>query len=63
MKALKKDGTLMLVEPYAGDQLEDNINPVGRMFYAFSTTICCANSLSQEVGTALGAQAGTGKIG
>lgn len=62
-KALKKDGTLMLVEPYAGDQLEDNINPVGRMFYAFSTTICCANSLSQEVGAALGAQAGEEKLG
>ncbi len=63
LKALKKDGTLMLVEPYAGDQLEENINPVGRMYYAFSTTMCCANSLSQEVGTALGAQAGEETLG
>ena len=62
-KALKKDGTLLLVEPYAGNKLEDNINPVGRLFYAFSTTICCANSLSQEVGTALGAQAGEERLG
>lgn len=63
LKALKKDGTLMLVEPYAGNQLEDNINPVGRMYYAFSTAVCCANSLSQEVGTALGAQAGEKRLG
>ncbi|MFO8000579.1 MAG: class I SAM-dependent methyltransferase [Marinilabilia sp.] len=62
-KALKKDGTLMLVEPFAGDHLENNINPIGRMYYAFSATICCANSLSQEVGTALGAQAGEEKLG
>lgn len=62
-KALKEDGSLMLVEPFAGDQLENNINPVGRMYYAFSTTICCPNSLSQEVGTALGAQAGEVKLG
>ncbi|HET8737413.1 MAG TPA: methyltransferase domain-containing protein [Pricia sp.] len=62
-RALKKNGTLLLVEPYAGNQVEDNINPVGRMYYAFSTTICCANSLSQEVGTALGAQAGEEKLG
>lgn len=61
-KALKKDGTLLLVEPYAGNQVEDNINPVGRMYYAFSTSICCANSLSQEVGTALGAQAGEERL-
>jgi len=63
LKALKKDGTLMLVEPYAGDQVEDNINPVGRMYYAFSTTMCCPNSRSQEVGTALGAQAGEETLG
>jgi ubiquinone/menaquinone biosynthesis C-methylase UbiE len=62
-KAMKEDGTLMLVEPFAGEQLENNINPVGRMYYAFSTTICCPNSLSQEVGTAIGAQAGEEKLG
>src|SRR5690606_36078039 len=62
LKALKADGTLMLVEPFAGDHLENNLNPVGRMFYAFSTAICCANSLSQDVGTALGAQAGEERL-
>jgi len=63
LKALKNDGTLMLVEPYAGDTLEENINPVGRMYYAFSTTMCCPNSRSQEVGAALGAQAGEETLG
>ena len=63
LKALKKDGTLMLVEPFAGDQIENNINPIGRMYYAFSTTICCANALSQPGGAALGAQAGEKKLG
>ena len=62
LNALKADGTLMLVEPFAGDHLENNLNPIGRMFYAFSTTICCANSLSQEVGAALGAQAGEKRL-
>lgn len=62
LKALKDDGTLMLVEPFAGDHLENNLNPIGRMFYAFSTTICCANSLSQDGGAALGAQAGERKL-
>lgn len=60
--ALKADGTMMLVEPIAGEQVEENKHPVGRMFYAASTTICCPNSLSQEVGTALGAQAGEGRL-
>ena len=63
LRALKKDGTLMLVEPFAGDQIENNINPIGRMYYAFSTTICCANALSQPGGAALGAQAGEKKLG
>jgi SAM-dependent methyltransferase len=61
-KALKSDGTLMLVEPFAHDRLEDNLNPVGRMYYAASTMVCTPNSLSQEVGLALGAQAGEARL-
>lgn len=57
-KALKPDGTVLLVEPFAGDNLQDNFNPIGRMYYAASTFLCTPNSLSQEVGRALGAQAG-----
>ena len=56
--ALADDGTIMLVEPYAGDATEDNLNPVGRAFYGFSTVICTMASKAQEVGLALGAQAG-----
>jgi hypothetical protein len=48
----------MLVEPFANDRVEDNLNTVGRLYYAASTTVCCAHSLSEEVGVALGAQAG-----
>jgi 2-polyprenyl-3-methyl-5-hydroxy-6-metoxy-1,4-benzoquinol methylase len=61
-KALKPDGTAMLVEPLAGDSLADNLNPVGRMYYAFSTMICVPASISQEVGLALGAQAGVARL-
>jgi len=61
-ESLKPDGTLMLVEPLAGDTLRDNLNPVGRIYYAFSTNICVPASLSQEVGTALGAQAGEKRL-
>lgn len=61
-QTLNKDGSLMLVEPYAGDQVEDNINPVGRLYYSASTTMCCAHSLSEEVGLALGAQAGEQRL-
>ena len=61
-KVLKPDGTLMLVEPMAGDSLADNLNPVGRIFYAFSTAICVPTSLSQEVGAGLGAQAGEKRL-
>ena len=61
-QALKADGTLMLVEPMAGDSLADNLNPVGRIFYASSTAICVPTSLAQEVGAALGAQAGEKRI-
>lgn len=59
---LKADGTLMLVEPMAGDKLEDNLNPVGRLYYAFSTMVCTPGSRSQEVGAALGAQAGEARL-
>ena len=55
---LAEDGTWMIVEPMAGDAIEDNLNPVGRVFYAGSTMLCTPNSLSQDVGLALGAQAG-----
>jgi SAM-dependent methyltransferase len=59
---LAPDGTLMLIEPFAGDDLNDNLNPVGAAYYAFSTLLCTPSSLSQEVGTALGAQAGEGRL-
>jgi SAM-dependent methyltransferase len=61
-QALKEDGTVLLVEPQAGDKLEDNSNPLGRLFYAVSTGICTPNSLSQEVGLGLGAQAGETRL-
>jgi ubiquinone/menaquinone biosynthesis C-methylase UbiE len=60
---LKADGTLMLIEPMAGDSLADNLNPVGRVYYAGSTHICVPTALNQEVGLALGAQAGEKRIG
>jgi SAM-dependent methyltransferase len=56
------DGWWMVVEPYAGDALEENLNPVGRLFYAASTVVCTPNSLSQEVGLGLGAQAGPARL-
>ncbi len=59
---LKPDGTCMIVEPFANDSLEENLNPVGRAFYAFSTTLCVPCSLNQEVGLALGAQAGEARL-
>ena len=59
---LKPDGTWMIVEPQAGDSVEDNLNPVGRAFYAFSTLLCTPASLSQDVGLALGAQAGEARL-
>lgn len=61
-KALKKSGTWMVVEPMAGDKLEDNINPVGRLYYSASTMICVPTSLAQETGLALGAQAGEKRL-
>jgi 2-polyprenyl-3-methyl-5-hydroxy-6-metoxy-1,4-benzoquinol methylase len=59
---LKNDGTWMIVEPNAGDKLEDNMHPIGRAFYGASTLLCTPASLSQEVGLALGAQAGEKRL-
>jgi 2-polyprenyl-3-methyl-5-hydroxy-6-metoxy-1,4-benzoquinol methylase len=61
-QSLRPDGLWMIVEPMAGDKLEDNLNPVGRIYYAGSTMGCVPTSLSQEVGAALGAQAGEIKL-
>jgi SAM-dependent methyltransferase len=61
-QALKDDGTVLLVEPFAGGTLAENSTPVGRMFYAASSMICTPNSLSQEVGLGLGAQAGEPRL-
>ncbi len=61
-EALKPDGTFLLVEPYANDKLEDNINPVGRLYYGASTVICVAHSMTEEPRTALGAQAGEARL-
>lgn len=57
-EALAHDGTWMIVEPRAGARVEDNLNPVGRVYYSASTLVCTPGSLSQEIGLALGAQAG-----
>ncbi len=62
LTTLATDGAWMIVEPYAGDRVEENLNPVGRAYYAGSTMICTPCSLSQEVGLALGAQAGEARI-
>jgi SAM-dependent methyltransferase len=59
---LAPDGSWMIVEPRAGDRVEENLNPVGRAYYGFSTLLCTPSSLSQEVGLALGAQAGEARI-
>jgi hypothetical protein len=60
--ALPPDGSWLIVEPMAGDRTEDNLNPVGRIFYSASTLICTPASRSQEVGLALGAQAGEARL-
>ena len=59
---LAADGTWMIVEPNASDRVEENLHPIGRAFYGGSTFMCTPNSLSQEVGLALGAQAGEARI-
>jgi hypothetical protein len=61
-QSLAPDGTWLLVEPFAKDDVEGNLNPIGRIFYSASTLICTPASLSQEVGAALGAQAGEARI-
>ena len=58
LQSLKKDGTWMIVEPFANDDLKDNLNPVGRVYYSFSTLLCTPCSRSQEVALCLGAQSG-----
>ena len=62
LSSLAPDGTWMIVEPFAGDRLEDNLNPVGRVFYGASTLVCTPASRDQEVGLALGAQAGEQRL-
>jgi SAM-dependent methyltransferase len=61
-ESMTPDGAWMIVEPFAHDKLEDNLNPIGRVYYAASTMLCTPASLSQEVGLALGAQAGEGRL-
>jgi 2-polyprenyl-3-methyl-5-hydroxy-6-metoxy-1,4-benzoquinol methylase len=61
-KAIARDGTVMLVEPFANDKVEDNISPVARMYYAASTTICCAHAISEGGHMVLGAQAGEARL-
>ncbi|MDQ4055284.1 MAG: class I SAM-dependent methyltransferase [Actinomycetota bacterium] len=61
-EVLTDDGTWMIVEPMAGDRVEDNLNPVGRVYYGFSTLLCTPASLSQNVGLAIGTQAGPARI-
>jgi SAM-dependent methyltransferase len=60
--ALADDGSCMLVEPFAGDRIEDNLNPVGRMYYGFSTLVCTPGSLSQPGRAGLGTQAGEARL-
>jgi 2-polyprenyl-3-methyl-5-hydroxy-6-metoxy-1,4-benzoquinol methylase len=62
LSSLAPDGTWLIVEPFANDEVAGNLNPVGRVFYSVSTLVCTPASLSQEVGTALGAQAGEGRL-
>ena len=61
-ETLKSEGTVMIVEPYASDKVEENLNPIGRAFYGASTLICTPASKAQEVGLALGAQAGEARM-
>jgi 2-polyprenyl-3-methyl-5-hydroxy-6-metoxy-1,4-benzoquinol methylase len=61
-ESLAPDGTWMIVEPFAGDRVEDNLNPIGRIYYSASTLLCTPASLSQDVGLALGAQAGEARM-
>jgi SAM-dependent methyltransferase len=61
-EALRPDGTFLLVEPYANDKLEDNLNPISRLAYCASTVVCVPHSMTDEPRTALGAQAGEARL-
>jgi SAM-dependent methyltransferase len=61
-KAIARDGTVMLVEPFANDRVEDNVSPVARLYYAASTTLCCAHAISEGGRMVLGAQAGEARL-
>lgn len=61
-RVLAPDGTIMLVEPFAHDRVEDNVSPIGRLYYAASTTICCAHAISEGGKLVLGAQAGQARL-
>ena len=61
-RALAEDGAVMLIEPFANDRVEENLNTVGRLYYSASTTLCCAHSLSEDGAAALGAQAGEARL-
>jgi ubiquinone/menaquinone biosynthesis C-methylase UbiE len=61
-RTLAPDGSVMLVEPFAGQNVEDNVNPVGRLYYAASTTLCCAHAISERGTHVLGAQAGEARL-
>lgn len=61
-QSLNQDGTWMILEPYANEKLEDNLSPVGRIFYSASTMICTGASLAQEVGLALGSQVSNSRL-
>jgi len=61
-QSLRPDGTFLLVEPYANDKVEDNLNPVGRLYYGASTVVCVAHSMTEEPRAALGAQAGLARL-
>ncbi|QRM34315.1 class I SAM-dependent methyltransferase [Microvirga sp. VF16] len=60
--AMARDGAIMLIEPYAGNRVEDNISPIGRLYYAASTTLCCAHAISEKGTHVLGAQAGPSRL-
>jgi hypothetical protein len=62
LRSLDANGAWMIVEPFAHDTLEENLNPIGRVFYGASTMLCTPASLAQEVGLGLGAQAGEGRL-
>ncbi len=62
LQALAPDGTVLLVEPFANDRVEDNLNPVGQLYYSASTTLCCAHAMSENGTHTLGAQAGTARL-